>query len=120
MLDLSQLEWQDDPSLQQARQVHSSFVLSTKAYVFGGYEVDTVEAYEVGVDQEWSTLLHNPLVERFNAAITAIDQNSILVFSGWDKKDGYIFDANTEEVKPILGGRLDVKFQCFSQVHLVS
>ena len=66
--------------------------------------------HEVGVDDAWTTIATSQLINRKLASIAVINANSFVVFAGGAKKDGYLFNVDTREVKPILGSADDLEF----------
>ena len=42
------------------------------------------------------------------------------MFSDFYKKDGYLYNLATKEIKPVLSGELDIQFYCKTEVHRVS
>ena len=89
-------------------------------YVFGGAGVKSIEACHVGADQPWSIIIEdNQLVGRYLAAISIVKKDTIAVFGG-GKKDGYLFNVASNEITPILGQKLDIKFNCLTEVKQVT
>ena len=119
--NLKQSKWLEAPSLNQARENHSCCELNGRLYVCGGNRVKSIEMFEVGVDKAWTTIATNQIISRTNAAIAVSNANSFAVFAGdltdTGRNDGYLFNVNTREVKPILGSANDFKFYCRSEVH---
>ena len=46
-------------------------------------------------------------------------KDTIAVFGG-QKKDGYLFNVASNEITPILGQELDIKFNCFTEVKQIT
>lgn len=122
--DLVQNEWRDVPSLCSRRAYHQSICSGDQVYVFGDANKKYIEVYcpegPKGENEYWEKICKAYISERSSAATACIDQNTILVFGGFDKKSGYLFDIVSKQVKPILGSKENMEVECFGQAHVTS
>ena len=123
-LNLKQSNWSQAPSLNKVRSYHSCCSINGSLYVCGGYEVNSIEKYKVGVDTAWAIIAEDELINRRYAAIAVMNESSFAVFGGRtgfsNTNNGYLFNVNTREVKPNLGSANDLAFECHSEVHRIT
>ena len=86
----------------------------------GGDGVSSIESMRLGSTEGWRVVLEsNPLVARTSPAIAALDDNEIAVYGGKSKEigrlnSGYVFQTDSNEVRPILGSKADFKFWSYT------
>ena len=93
--------------MQQDRHSHSSCILGTKLWVFGGLcginWLDLVEYYDVVTMMPWQTCKHSILTGRTCASMSALSQTEILIMGGArtnnDLNDAIVFDTSTRKAE---------------------
>ena len=84
----------------------------------------SIESLNVISRQAWCTLVvYNKHIKRVHSAVAAISADKLAIFGGnfnrSTLKSGYIFNVQTNELRPIPGKAEYLKFQSLSQTHWI-
>ena len=95
-------------------------------FAFGGRDDDfkllgSIECLKVNQDSKWCVVvIYNELVMKLSPALAVLSPSKIVVYGGNSGKqvgsDGYIFDVDQGQVRPIIGNKSKLDFVCQSQV----
>ncbi|CAG9326511.1 unnamed protein product [Blepharisma stoltei] len=79
-------KWRQISSLNRKRSTPSAVNMGDVVYVFGGFEVDTIEKYE----NHWWTLLEIKLpTENAAVGLISLTNSSVICFGGWHNEEEY-------------------------------
>lgn len=111
VFDTLNLSWKEVPYMCFARSSHMSVTLGDKIYVISGEDgtdrgVCSIESHKACSEEGWSLLIQDDMLAyRYDPSISTISSSEVAVLGGFNPvekmafKEGYIFNAATNELK---------------------
>jgi len=110
--------------MNDVRREHSSCIMNTKLFVFGGFReyfrLDSIECLETDSSGGSWELIHLPVfTKRTHPAVLAIDDNQIVILGGWDNERlNDVIVYNDDDRTAELVAYADRRFDCLSYPQL--